>query len=434
MQMRDLRHLLPGIIRGSTLQGMAERYWKDPLYRNSLILTLSRFFNAAVIGFLFWTIAAHQYPVAAVGIGTALISSMNLLMSLAMLGFDVSIIRFTPLRDPGEVFSTAVWVTSAATVVLTGIFLLTVGILVPSIAMIQEYWPFFLGIVLLNTLLYILGRTFIAHRRPHLLFFQYIVTTVRLPLLYPLVFLGGLGIFFAAGISSLLAVIFSVFVALRFVRLTFGIHREVFRNMFRFSSANYVSNLFTDTPDLILPLIVLAILGPVAAAQYYIAFAIGTLIMVVPDAIGTSYFVEGSYGSGDSRREAIRALITSALVLLPLVGCVLLFGEAFLRFFGTAYAPAYPLLLLFTFSSFLVAFHKICIPFLNIRMRMGALLGISGLRMVLLLGLALFILPLSGIEGAGYAWILTHGILVIPLVWLLGRSPAGTAERTGDGA
>ena len=434
MTMRDLRHRFSGMIRGSTLRGIAERSWKDPLYRNSLILTASRFLNAAVIGFLFWTIAAHLYPVAEVGIGTALISATGLLVSLAMLGFDVSVIRFTPLREPGEVFSISVWVTTAAAAVLGAGFLLVVPVVMPSLAIIRDYWLLFLAIVPLTSFIYILGRTFIAHRRPHLLFFQYLVTAVRLPLLYPLVFLGGLGIFLAAGVSSFLAAAFSLFVAMKFVRLTFGVRRDVLRDMYRFSSANYVSTLLADIPELVLPLIVLAVLGPVAAALYYIAFAIATLILVIPDALGTSYFVEGSYGSGDPRGEALRALLVSALVLLPIGICVILFGKTLLQFFGTAYTEAYPLLVILTFSSFLVAFHKIGIPFLNIHMRIGAIIAINGLRLVLILGLAYFLLPVFGINGAGIAWILAHAIIAVPLIWLLGRPAAGIPAGTGEAA
>ncbi|MDD1653064.1 MAG: hypothetical protein LUQ64_00820 [Methanomicrobiales archaeon] len=433
--MRALRPAFLGHIRGHTLRGIAERSWKDPLYRHSLILTASRFLNAAVIGFLFWTIAAHQYPVAEVGIGTALISATSLLVSLAMLGFDVAVIRFTPLRDPGEVFSISVWVTTAAAAILAVIFLLLVPVVMPPIAMVRDYWLLFLAIVPLTSFSFILGRTFIAHRRPHLLFLQYLVTAVRLPLLYPLVFLGGLGIFLAAGVSTFLAAAFSLVAALGFVRLTFGIRREVLRDMYRFSSANYVSTLLADIPELVLPLIVLALLGPVAAAQYFIAFAIATLILVIPDAIGTSYFVEGSYGSADPRKEAMRALAVSTLVLLPITAGVLLFGRSLLGFFGPAYALAYPLLLILTLSSFLVAFHKICIPFLNIHMRIGVIVGVNALRMILLLGLSLLAIPLFGIEGAGYAWILTHAMIAVPLVWLLWRQPpAGTAAGTGEGA
>jgi|GEM_PF-156888 len=434
MTMRDLRNSVAGTLSWGTFRGIVERSWKDPLYRNSLILTISRFFNAAVIGFLFWTIAAHQYPVAEVGIGTALISSANLLMSLAMLGFDIAIIRFTPRQDPGDVFSIAVWITSAAALVLGVAFILLVPVIMPSLAMVRDFWPLFVGIVVLTSFAYIVGRTFIAHRRPHLLFLQYLVSAVRLPLLYPLVFLGGAGIFLAAGISTFLAVIISIVLVVQFVRVTFGIRREALRDMFRFSSANYLSTLFADIPELGLPLIVLALLGPVAAALYYIAFAIATLIIVIPDAIGTSYFVEGCYASGDTRREAIRALLVSGLVLLPIGIGVILFGKAFLGFFGPVYTEAYPLLLLLTFSSFLVAFHKICIPFLNIRMSIRAVVGINGLRLVLLLGLSLLLLPVFGINGAGYAWILAHAIIAVPLIWLLGRPAAGTPARTGEEA
>ncbi|MDD1651504.1 MAG: hypothetical protein LUO86_00520 [Methanomicrobiales archaeon] len=432
--MPDLRHPFRGVLQGNSLRGTVERYWNDPLYRNSFILTASRFFNAAVIGFLFWTIAAHQYPVAEVGIGTALISSANLLMSLAMLGFDIAIIRFTPLRDPGDVFSISVWITSGAALILSAAFILFVPMIMPTIAMVRDFWPLFVGTVVLSTFAYIVGRTFIAHRRPHLLFLQYLVSAVRLPLLYPLVFLGGVGIFLAAGLSTLLATIISIVLVVQFIRVTFGIRRETLRDMYRFSSANYVSTLFADIPELVLPLMVLALLGPVAAALYYIAFAIATLIIVIPDAIGTSYFVEGCYGSGDPRREAIRALLVSGLILLPIGAGVILFGKAFLGFFGPAYVAAYPLLLLLTFSSFLVAFHKICIPFLNIRMSIRAVVGVNALRLVLLLGLAWFLLPILGIYGAGLAWILTHAIIAVPLIWLLGRTAAGTPAGTGETA
>ncbi|MDD1656692.1 MAG: hypothetical protein LUO87_04890, partial [Methanomicrobiales archaeon] len=309
-----------------------------------------------------------------------------------------------------------------------------VPVIMPSLAMVRDFWPLFVGIVVLTSFAYIVGRTFIAHRRPHLLFLQYLVSAVGLPFLYPLVFLGGACIFLAAGLSTFLAVIISIVLVVQFVRVTFGIRREALRDMFRFSSANYLSTLFADIPELGLPLIVLALLGPVAAALYYIAFAIATLIIVIPDAIGTSYFVEGCYASGDTRREAIRALLVSGLVLLPIGIGVILFGKAFLGFFGPVYTEAYPLLLLLTFSSFLVAFHKICIPFLNIRMSIRAVVGINGLRLVLLLGLSLLLLPVFGINGAGYAWILAHAIIAVPLIWLLGRPAAGTPARTGEEA
>ncbi len=58
-------------------------YLKDPLYRNSLFLTLARFFNV-INSFIFWFLAAKLYSVKNVRIATA----------FSKLNFDFSLIRF----------------------------------------------------------------------------------------------------------------------------------------------------------------------------------------------------------------------------------------------------------------------------------------------------------------------------------------------------
>lgn len=404
------------------------RYYNDTLYRNSFVLVICRVFNAAIVGFLFWTVAAHNYAVAAVGIGTALISATDLLMYLSAMGFDMSIVRYTPIRDPNKVFSIALWVTIIASVILGVAFLGVVGLIVPEISIVKGIWPFFLLIVTVSAIMNILGRTFIAHRKPKFLFLQYLIMAIRLPLLIPLMFLGGLGIYFAAGISHVLVAIISFFIVLSFIKITFNIDRCMVRDMFRFSAFNYVSNIFTMTPELTLPLIVISILGPEAAALYYIAFAIGSLIMSIPDAVGTSFFVEGSHGNGEPRNQALKSLVFSVIVLIPIVAGAILFGKHILQFFGPAYIAAYPLLVVFALSSVLVAIHKICIPFLNIHMRAKMVMIVNGLRMVLLFGLVPIGLTMFGILGAGYAWILAYGIIAVPLLWALIR----TNNRNND--
>ena len=49
-------------------------------------------------------------------------------------------------------------------------------------------------------------------------------------------------------------------------------------------------------PNLILPIMVLNVLGAEQAAYYYIAYAIAALLFMIPGAISTSLFVEGSHG------------------------------------------------------------------------------------------------------------------------------------------
>jgi O-antigen/teichoic acid export membrane protein len=43
---------------------------------------------------------------------------------------------------------------------------------------------------------------------------------------------------------------------------------------------------------------VLNMLGEAEAAKYYIAMAIGNLVLIIPSSLGTSLFVEASHGQG----------------------------------------------------------------------------------------------------------------------------------------
>ena len=71
------------------------RHWKDPLYRNSFFLIISFVLNAA-FGFIFWIIAARFYSNDDIGIASALISSIGLLVLLSGFGLVDSIIRYLP--------------------------------------------------------------------------------------------------------------------------------------------------------------------------------------------------------------------------------------------------------------------------------------------------------------------------------------------------
>jgi len=56
-------------------------------------------------GFVFWMLAAKLYPKEDVGIATALISSMSLVL-LSIFGLDFYIIHFFPEKDKNNIFST----------------------------------------------------------------------------------------------------------------------------------------------------------------------------------------------------------------------------------------------------------------------------------------------------------------------------------------
>jgi len=71
------------------------QYIKDPLFRNSLFIILASALGGA-FGFIFWVLAAKIYPKEDVGIATALISSLSLVILLSRFGLNQSLVRFFP--------------------------------------------------------------------------------------------------------------------------------------------------------------------------------------------------------------------------------------------------------------------------------------------------------------------------------------------------
>ncbi len=67
---------------------------RNPLYRNSIFLMLSSTVGAGT-GFIFWIIAARLYSTEDVGLSSAIVSVMRLLMLLSFVGLDIGLIRYT---------------------------------------------------------------------------------------------------------------------------------------------------------------------------------------------------------------------------------------------------------------------------------------------------------------------------------------------------
>ena len=276
------------------------RLTNDPLFRNSFFMAISNIFNAGC-GFFFWIVAARLYTIEQVGLATAMISSLGLVILFSRLGFDFSIIRFFHSEDSGRVISTSLIVTTIACIMVGVIYILLVEILAPSMLFLREpgYALAFLLIGALDSTAIIAGCASIADRKAYNYFLQNLFMAIRIPALAPLAFLGVFGIFGSVGLGYLAA---STFWLLALQRSIAAIRPELdldfIRRSFRFASSNYVSSILSVAPTLIIPIMVLNMLGEAEAARYYIAFAIGNLVLIIPSSLGTSLFVEGSHGEG----------------------------------------------------------------------------------------------------------------------------------------
>lgn len=398
------------------LRSKFAEYFGTALYKNSLFIGTSRVLSAS-IGLIFWQVAARYYPADMVGTAIALITSLGIVVTFSRLGFDFSIIRFMPLKDRNAVFSTCITMTAMSSLIFSSFYLMSIQFISPSLSFIRSYAFIFILLAFLSSILLTTGNTFLSLKRGEYYLAQNALDAVRIPALIPLSVLGAMGIFLSSGVSIFLCSIVAGFFILRSVNLKFKFSRNFLRETSRLSTINYISDLLLEIPSLLLPLLILNLLGATDVAQYYIAIAIGNIILLVPVAISVSFFVEGSHGA-NLKKEFFRAIKFIYVLLLPAVIFIFFFGGFVLQSFGSVYAESLDLLRIYALSSFFIVIHLMFVPILNVKLMVGSNIELSLLRFVVLLGLSYIFIIKFGLIGVGYAWMISHAILCLGIIVL----------------
>ncbi len=368
-------------------------------------------------------LAARFYPQEDVGVATALISSMGMLILLSKLGFDQSIIRFFPTRDKSRVLGTAITVTTLFGLVLGVLFIATVDIWSPGLHQVKDYALLYIAFLIANSVTAFIGAAFVALRKSEFYFLQSLLFGSRLLILIPpLVFLGALGIFSSLGLSFIIALIVSVFLLYRSGIHLSGLDQEFLLDSFRFSAGNYISGLLIAAPpSTILPILVLNILGAEQAAQYFIAYAIVMFLFLIPTSFTTSLFVEGGSHGEALKRNVLKSLAGIFALLVPAVVGLFVFGEYILGLIGPDYVAGLELVKVLAISSFFFSFSEVFIAIKKVQYGLKSLIVISAIIFILLLGSSYALMLQFGILGVGYAWILTYASIGIVVVLSMAR-------------
>lgn len=404
------------------IKNILDEIRKNPLYKSSFFITFSRFLNAG-IGFIFWIVAAKLYSVEDVGIATNLIASMGIIMSFSKFGFDFSLIRYINIIEKEKVVNTSLSVTMIASFIIGIIYLIGINYSSDLNIIGSNFMNlgFFLIFAMMETIVVIIGVALTAIRKADYYFIQNFVLAIRVPLLIPLAFLGSFGIFGSVGLAFMFAGLASILYINKTIKIDFKIDKKFIKESFMFSGGNYISNVFSTVPSLILPILVLNLLGEAEAAKYYIAFAIGNLVLIIPTALSTSLFVEGSHGE-DLRKNVLITGLALYSLLIPCVIFIYYSGGYFLSLIGKEYVESIELLRILALSSLLVAMNNIFIAIHNIKMRVERNVILNLILFLLLPSLSYFFILKFGIVGIGYAWIVTYGIIDLYIIILIKKA------------
>lgn len=393
----------------------------DQLFKNSFFIMLASVSSAA-FGFIFWMLAAKIYSPEDVGIATALISSMALLVLISRFGMDFSIIRFFPTYDKSRIYSTSTIIMTSFAIIFGVIFIVNIDIFSPELNILKTSFNGLLYLTFLAASSFVATAniSFIANRNARFQFLQTFVVGSRIVFLVPFIALGASGIFNAVGISFILAVILAhILLIWSNIRLSFVVDRNFLIKTFRYSAGNYLSGLFMTAPNMILPIMVLNILGAEQAAYYYIVFMVASLLFIIPNAISTSLFVEGSHGEL-LKKTVLKSIIAVISLLIPAIVFLHLYGGWLLGLVGVSYSEnGLELLKIMILASMLMAINSIYLAIARIKKDLRKVIILSGIIGGSLVGLGYVFMLIFGVVGVGYAWLMSYGIGIVIIGFLI---------------
>jgi O-antigen/teichoic acid export membrane protein len=402
---------------------------RDSLVQNSFYLMLSTAVMA-VLGFIFWLIAARLFKPDQIGVATTLISAMTLISYIGLLGFNSTFIRFLPLsKNRSNEINTGLLLSTIAAMAVAAVYLLLVPIIAPGLSIVHDNLLFAFGFIVLVALSCVNLLTtsiFIALRaaKYNLFINGLLMSLVKLVLPAAFIGMGAYGLFAASGAGAAAALLASLYVLVR----RFGykprtkLDTKTLKNVWQYSFSNYSANLLNIAPTLILPLVVLNHLGAAAAGYYYLASMVANLLYTVVYAVSQSLFAEGSYADKGMRELLTRSTWVIAAVMIP--GVLAIYGGApiMLHIYGPAYvANATQLLQILALAGPMVSVYTIVNVLLRINKQSRDIIIMDTFYLVSIAGLA-ELWANNGLVWIGYAWIIGNSVAgLVGLTFLLGR-------------
>lgn len=413
--------------------------WRDPLLRTGYLLVLSTGITA-IVGLVFWSVAARRYETAVVGRSSAVLAAMILLGGIGHLNLSSALIRFVPGAGRG----TRRLVLGMYLVAIVASAALGIGFLAIAPAASNEFkfltdnpWiaAGFVVAVMAQPISIMQDSVLTGLALARLVAIENAVFAIAKVAIIAAVaaWLPRDGILVSWWAGLALAVVGTNVYLFRWAikrhaRLSPAAGPPVApRELMQFAGPDYLGALCWLGAMNVVPFIVLAELGPTQTAYFAVSAQIGTGLSLVCWNMGQSLVVAAATDQSELPQQWRRVvrhtlpLLGSAVVLLAIT------APFILRIFGEGYsehgATLVRLLAVAAIPNLLVD-TAISAARANRRTVAGAVMG--AVVCVGVIGLAAGLVPLIGISGIGVAWLATLSVLAAVLLmrpawWLYPR-------------
>lgn len=316
------------------------------LIQNAMALIISGA-GSAVIGVAFWAVAAHRASATVIGRTSAEIAAMILLASLAQLSFGSTFERFLPIAgDQTHIFVKRAYLICTLVALVFAIAYVFLGFAHNFIPSSFGWTALFVAAVVIWTVFSLQDSVLIGLRATRWVPVENILYSLAKLALIPvfIVVTSSQGVFLA-WITPVIAAI--IWVNWYLFRRRIPEHEALnpsssnlpsIRELIFLTGAQYATLLVSMISMSIVTLIVIARLGAVANAHYYLPAQIGNGVALFFWSINSSFLVEAASEPHALRHHARVALRAGIAVLVPSVVIGVIVAPDILRIFGTGYA------------------------------------------------------------------------------------------------
>jgi len=383
------------------------------------LLTLAHAISA-FFGFVFWVVAARFYPPADIGVGTAVISAVNLLVTLSGLGLGFGIIRYLPEEtDRAGLINSAVGIVAFISVLLAIVFVVGVNVWSPALSPLQQAYAAitFVLVAVSNGLFALQTSIFVALRSAHFALLQALLFALRIPLVIAVSSSGVSGVYIAFAVAFITADATSFYFIARLLpgyRPALGLRVRAVRRMLRFSIGNYLGDGLRLLPAHLLPIIVVNVLGSDTSAYFYASWMIANLLFSVSYYTGLSVVAEVASGREGLGRQVMKAGKLILSVLTPGVLVAVFLGGFILSLFGERYAvEGLGLLRILAIASVPVALNELFVGIKRVERSTKQIMALYGFVAAATIIGGYFLIGSFGLVGIGLAYLAANLLVML---------------------
>ncbi len=391
-----------------------------PLYRNGYALVANTVVTAG-LGAVYWVVAARFFSAEAVGINAAALSVMVLIANLSQLNLKNALNRFVPDAGDwtGRLIGGAYLVATPLAVVASIVFLIGQPSWAPGLDVLRSSSLAIVGFVAATTCwtVFLLQDAALTGLRratwipPE----NAVYGLAKIGLL--LAFAASaprLGIFASATLPLLLVI---VPINILIFRRAVPDHVRVGRTnsaridrgiVARFAAADFSASLSFGVSVSLMPVLVLSFAGAEANAYFFLAWTIAYTLYLMATNTGMSLITEAALAPRKLQALSRSVLLQTAGIIIPAAIALAIFAPLVLGIFGRDYArEGSTVLRLLVLSAIPYGVIALNVSILRSEQKMRALAILYGGMAILVVFLSAVLLPVLGINGVGWAWLIT---------------------------